>query len=177
MPELRVKEKEQWRELCEKRIDRKIGSLFSKKPGLKKSLESEIEKTAAETLGVVPGLKKIEELDAEIAKIERQKKEVWKELASLVDPDGSIRDKGWRSRSDEDVVDDAIEDRKESHREEVMKRDPVSAEVWELLQEKERMDEILCLATTGKQLKTFWAELLAKLGEEPTDLESAAMRT
>ena len=70
----------------------------------------------------------------------------------------------------------AIERRQTVHEEELLARDPQGKRILTLRREKEELLDTVWLATSGKQIKELWQGVAELLSDEPTELQTQALR-
>ncbi len=72
-------------------------------------------------------------------------------------------------------VADAIAKRQAAHRERLLADDPVGGEITRLEHEKEGLLDTVWLSTSPGAIRTLWSQVSKLLGDEPTQLERAAL--
>jgi hypothetical protein len=178
MPGLSVTEKNHWRGRIAARIDRRIEAITAGDPGFMERLHREARNKAIESLGLA-------ELQAELGTIAEQNLELSKQERSIrraivarirgVDVECIEQDRYFGPRDPE--VDNAIVRRVAIHEEEVLATDRIGREILKLRIERERLLDVVWLATSSSQVRTLWSKVSELLGEGSTRLEREALAT
>src|SRR6266481_407903 len=147
---LTVTEKEHWKERIERRINKRIESVWASDPNLKERIDKEARQKALESL-------KLAELEQECDQIEEQRKQLEARDQQLA------RQKLAIIRG---VPVDTIENNFSYH---------ADQEIEQLQDERENLLDTIWLATSPAQLKTLWTKVTELLHENATPLEKEAL--
>ena len=176
MPGLSVTEKNHWRDRIAVRIDRRIEAITAGDPGFMERLHREARSKAIESLGLAELQAELDTIavqDVELSKQERSIRRVIVGQIRGVDVQCIEEDRYFNPRDPE--VDNAIARRKAIHEEKVLAADRLGREILKLGVERERLLDVVWLATCSSQVRALWSKVGEFLGEGPTRLEREAL--
>src|SRR5689334_18460455 len=167
---LTVTEKEHWKERIERRINKRIESIWASDPNLKERIDKESRQRALESL-------KLAELEQETEKIEEQKKQLdireaqlaRQKLAIVRGVPADAVDNGYTYHADHEV-EQAVARRSKVFEQQLLAAHTVGQEIVKLQEEKENLLDTIWLATSPAQLKMLWTKVAELLHENATSL-------
>jgi hypothetical protein len=181
MPSLTVAEKSFWKDRIAVRLTKHIEAIKAGDPSRFDRITRRARELALESLGLAGPHAELEAVRAEEAALARRKKAAQRALVAAVrgvpteEVGGDFHvPYGCDSGVPAEVA-RAIEQRQEAHAEALLAEDPLGRRVAELRAEKERLLDIVWLATSPAELRKLWSSVGALLGEEPSGLERAAL--
>lgn len=177
MSQLTVTEKNHWKERISRRIDKAIEAIYAEQPGLKSRIADASWSDALKSLGLLELQRRIDKITEDERHLSKQKEATHQEMLAIVKgttvdelPQYSI----YGSPPHEVTI--AIYRRQTIHEEELLARDLHGKRILKLRQEKEELLDTVWLATSSKQIKELWQSVAELLNEEPTELQSHALR-
>ena len=175
MANLTVAEKAHWRDRIQARIDRRIEQITAVDPGLMERIRHEARGRALESLGLAAYQEELDRIAAQRVELDRRDTQVRREMLARV-RGVSADDLDCYSRvHDHPEIRAAIEKRRAVHEEELLAGHELGRRVLRLREEREHLLDSIWLATSPAQIRLFWQEVGELLGDEPTDLERAAL--
>jgi hypothetical protein len=181
MPGLTVTEKSFWKERIAARITQRIEAIQAAHPALFERVKRQAHTYALELLGLADAYAELERVQAEEAALGRHKKHSQRALLAALRgipieevPDSfSVRYGGELPLPVEAV--EALTRRQAAHQEQLLGDDPIGREFARLEAERNRLLDVIWLATSPAQIKQLWSKITALLDEEPTPLEREAL--
>jgi hypothetical protein len=181
MPTLTVTEKSFWKDRIAARIDRALERIRAQHLGLFERVRREAHAQALASLGLADAYAELEAILAEEARLARRKKQAQRMLLATV-----------RGVPPEEVPDtiqlhygsglplpveaaDTLARRQALHQERLLADDPIGRGIVRLEAERDRLLDVIWLATSPSQVRTLWSRVGALLGDEPTQLEREAL--
>jgi hypothetical protein len=175
MANLTVAEKTHWRDRIQARIDRKIEQVTAGEPGLIERIRHAARARALESLGLAGFQEELDRIAGQRAELDRRDTQVRREMLARV-RGVSADDLDCYSRvHDHPEIRAAIEKRRAMHEEELLAGHELGRQVLRLRAEKEDLLDVVWLATSPAQVRQLWTKVTELLGDEPTDLERAAL--
>ncbi len=168
---LTVTEKEHWKNRIEQRIDRRISQIESEDPAFMQGIRTEAHNTALISLGVSELMEKIELNKRREKRQQRELVRLYKQIGAMLDggrPEDYERSTRYMLQKQ---VEDAIEQRKFVHEEELLGKEERGKRIVDLRREKEQLLDTIWLATSPKQIRELWSGVDRLLGETGTDLQ------
>lgn len=176
MSHLTVAEKEHWKSRIGRRIDQVIESIYAAHPDLKSRIAEAARSHALSSLGIAELQRRLDTLEQDEKRVNREKEAMQRQMFAVV-IGKKVEDISFQSyypyRTD---VNMAIEKRQAVHEDELLARDPHGQRIMKLRREKEELLDTVWLATSGKQIKELWQSVAGLLSDEPTELQSQALR-
>jgi hypothetical protein len=177
MSHLTVTEKEHWKERISRRIDKAIDTIYAAHPDLKTRIAEAARSDALRSLGLTQLQQQIDTIEENEKRTSRQKEATYRQMFAIVarkNVDAIPYYSHYTLRPNE--VTTAIEKRQAVHEEELLARDPQGKRILALRREKEELLDTVWLATSGKQIKDLWQSVAELLSDEPTELQTQALR-
>jgi hypothetical protein len=176
MSHLTVTEKEHWKQRISRRIDKAIEAIYAAHPDLKTRIAEAARAEALRSLGLTQLQQQIDTIEENEKRNTKQKEATYKQMIAIVIAK-SVDDVPYHYyalRPNEVTV--AIERRQAVHEDELLARDPQGQRILTLRREKEELLDTVWLATSGKQIKELWQSVAELLSDEPTELQTQALR-
>jgi hypothetical protein len=180
MAGLTVTEKEHWKSRIAARIERRVEAIRAQYPALFDRVRRESHAQALQSLGVTEPYRELEAIKAEEASLERRRRRAQRSMLAAV--------RGVPIEEVSDYINvryaelplpqeayEAIAKRQKAHQEELLAGDPVGREIARLDGERERLLDVVWLATSPAQIKQLWGKVAELLGDEATSLEREAL--
>jgi hypothetical protein len=174
MSHLTVTEKEHWKERISRRIDKAIEAIYAAHPDLKTRIADGARSEALRSLGVAQLQQRIDMIEESEKRTSKEKEATYKQMLAIVT--GKSVDALPHYYAHPNEVSGAIARRQSVHEEELLARDPQGKRVLALRREKEELLDTVWLATSGKQIKELWQSVAELLSDEPTVLQTQALR-
>jgi hypothetical protein len=170
-----------WKKRIAGRVAKKVDAIRSAHPALFDRVGRQAHERALETLGLAGPYAEMEQVRAEEQALALRKDRAQRQMIGAlrgvptdeVTGGYTVRYGGGLAIPTE--VSEAVERRRATHREELLADDPIGKQVADLEAEKERILDIVWLATSPGAIRTLWSKVAALLGEEPTPLEREAL--
>ena len=175
MANLTVAEKNHWRDRIQSRINRKIELITAGDPGLIERIKHEARGRALETLGLAGFQEELDRIASQRAELDRRDTQVRREMLAQVRGVSADDLDCYTRVHDHPEIRAAIEKRRARHEEELLAGHELGRRVLQLRAEREDLLDSIWLATSPAQVRLFWQEVGELLGDEPTDLERAAL--
>ena len=175
MANLTVAEKNRWRERIQARIDRKVEQITAGEPGLIERIRHEARGRALESLGLAAFQDELDRIAAQRAELDRRDRQVRREMLARVRGVSAEELDGYSRIHDHPEIRAAIDRRRALHEEELLAGHELGRQVLRLRAERENLLDSIWLATSPAQIRSFWQKVGELLGDEPTDLERAAL--
>jgi hypothetical protein len=172
---LTVAEKNHWRDRIQARIDRKIEAITAADPGLMERTRHEARARALESLGLAGFQEELDRIGGQRAELDRRDAQVRREMLARVRGVSADDLDGYSRVHDHPEIRAAIDRRRAMHEEELLAGHEPGRRVLRLRAEREDLLDSIWLATSPAQIRSFWQEVAELLGDEPTDLERAAL--
>ena len=173
---LTVTEKQHWKDLIARRIDKRIECLLAAEPNLMDRIHRDARQRALQSLGLADWQAELDSIEHQKDMLEKRSQQVLKSILAHVRgvPIDDLEDTCYGYHREEEVK-SAVAKRQKVHEDELLAECDTGKEVLRLRQEQENMLDIVWLATSPSQLKTLWSKVNALLGTTPTQLESDAL--
>jgi hypothetical protein len=175
MANLTVSEKNHWRDRIAAKIDRRIEAITASEPGLLDRVKREARARALDSLGLTEFEDELDQIAKEREALEKREQHARRtSLARIraVDvEDVEIRYYGCRDPE----VDAAIKRRQAIHEDEMLAAHEVGRQMLRLRVEKDRLVDVVWLATSPTHVRELWRRVGKLLGDEPTELEHEAL--
>jgi hypothetical protein len=181
MAGLTVTEKEFWKERIAARIEKRIEAIRAQHPALFERVKRDSHAQALQSLGLNEAYHELESIKAEEAALARRKERVQRTMLAalrgvpLEDISNSINIRYGTELPLPLEVHDAIGKRQQAHQAQLLADDPVGLEITRLDAERERLLDVVWLATSPAQIRTLWSKVGELLGDESTQLEREAL--
>jgi hypothetical protein len=172
---LTVAEKNHWRDRIQARIDRRIEAITAGDPGLLERVKHEARARALESLGLAGFQEELDRIAGQRAELDRRDTQVRREMLARVRGVSADDLDGYSRVHDHPEIRAAIEKRRVVHEEELLAGHELGRRVLRLREEREHLLDSIWLATSPAQIRSFWQKVGELLGDEPTDLERAAL--
>jgi hypothetical protein len=175
MANLTVAEKNHWRERIQIRIDRRIEQITAGDPGLMERIRREARGRALESLGLAGLQEELDRIAGQRAALDGRDAGIRREMLARVRGVSADDLDCYTRVHDHPEIRAAIEKRRARHEEELLAGHELGRRVLRLRAEREDLLDSIWLATSPAQVRLFWQEVGELLGDEPTDLERAAL--
>ena len=175
---LTVTEREHWKSRISKRIDKAIEAVYSTEaPGLLQCIAAKAEKEAEKLLGVDSLIEKRKQISQEIKRLKRDEREVIRQMVATI-RDCDVEEVGIESYYHQLPLEitNALTRRAAIPEEELLAEHKLGKQILLLRREKEELLDTIWLATSGRQIKELWTSVIERLVQEPTALQSDALR-
>jgi len=175
---LTVTEREHWRDRIAARIDKAIEAVYAtESPGLLQCIEAKAKQEATKLLGIDSLMKKREIILQQIKRLERDDLKVIRQMVATI-RDCDVEEVGLDSlgRYVPHEVNRAVHRRAAIREEELLAEHKLGQQILSLRLEKEELLDTVWLATSGRQIKELWTSVIERLAQEPTALQSDALR-
>jgi hypothetical protein len=175
MAGLTVTEKEHWKTRIERRIDKRIESIWATDPNLKERIDKEALQKALESLRLADLQRESDQVDEQKLHLEKRHQQITQQMLATVRgvPVESVDD--HHSYHAEREVETAVGRRQKVFEEELLAAHEVGREIVTLRQEKENLLDTIWLATSPSQLKLLWAKVADLLRDDSTQLLKDAL--
>lgn len=175
MAGLTVTEKEHWKERIERRIDKRIESIWAGDPNLKERIDEQARQKALESLKLAELQRETEEIEQQKQQLEKRKQQITQKMLATIRgvPVESVDD--FNHYHVDREVEAAVGRRQKVFEEELLAAHEVGREIVLLRQEKENLLDTIWLATSPSQLKTLWTKVAELLCDETTQLQKDAL--
>ena len=181
MAGLTVSEKTFWKERIAARIERRVEAIKAKHPALFDRMKREAHVEALRSLGFEECYAELEAVRDEEAALARRKKAAQRAMVATLRgvPIDEVSD-SFSIRYGSELplpheVAEAITRRQSAQQTQLLAGDSIGCEIVRLEQERERLIDVVWLATCPSELKQLWLKVGALLGDEPTRLEREAL--
>jgi hypothetical protein len=180
MAGLTVTEKEFWKTRIAARIEKHVEAIKSRHPALHERVKRESHTQALESLGLTESYRELESLKCDEAALARRRERVQRTMIAVLHgvPLEEVSDSLNISYGIELPLPleahEAMARRQRAHQEQLLAADPVGQEITRLDAERERLLDVVWLATSPVQNRTLWSKVGALLGDETTQLEREA---
>jgi hypothetical protein len=181
MPGLTVTEKEHWKTRIAARIEKRVEAIKSKHPALVERVRRESHALALESLRLTESYREQETIRSEEAALARRRVRVQRKmLAALRGVPVEVISECLNIRHGMELplpieVHEAITNRQRSHQAQLLISDPVGQEITRLDGERERLLDVVWLATSPAQIRILSPKIGSLLGDETTQLEQDAL--
>ena len=163
---LSVTEKQHWKERIDEKIKRRIDSLKSRNAAYFAETESAAKQSATEELGIHSSIETVKSMEQKIEKLEGETKE---RLSQVIEKITGKRPDSYFARMS--TVDSELKPHIERCLNELLAADPRGQEVLKLESEREQLLDTIWLATSSRQVRDMWAEVLKLLGEDSSEFQ------
>ena len=175
MSNLTVAEKNHWKVRIEARINRRIEAILAAEPGLMGRVMREAKARALASLGLAELQAEIDQVAEEKAALEKRDRRARRAMLARVrgvDVE-DVEERYYGSLDPE--VSTAITKRQAVHEDEILAGHELGRQVVRIRAEKDRLLDVIWLATSPAQVRQLWTRVGDLIGDEPTQLESAAL--
>jgi hypothetical protein len=175
MASLTVAEKTHWKERIEARINRRIEVILADEPGLMDRVKREAKARALASLGLAELQAEIEQIVAQKAALDKRERRARRTMLARVrgvDTD-DVEERYYGSLDPE--VSSAITRRQAVHEDEILAGHELGQQVVRIRAEKDRLLDVIWLATSPVQVRQLWTRVSELIGDEPTQLEREAL--
>ncbi len=175
MSGLTVTEKEHWKNRIARRIDKRIEAITADDPNFFERIERDARQRALESLGLAEYQPELDETERQKETLEKREKRLHKAmLANIrgVEPDDLDDYFSYRHDSE---VDNAVKRRRAVHEDELLAESELGQQVLRLRQEKDELQDVVWLATSGTEIRQLWQKVVELLGDEQTQLQKDAL--
>jgi len=175
MAGLTVTEKEHWKERIERRIDKRIESIWAVDPNLKERITQEARQKALASLKLAELEQEVQAIDEQKVQLDERHEQIVRQMLATIRgvPVEKVDDHHRYHGGNE--VETAVGRRQKVFEEELLAAHEVGREIVKLRQEKENLLDTIWLATSPSQLKTLWTKVVELLHDESTQLQRDAM--
>jgi hypothetical protein len=181
MPELRISEKNHWRDRIAARIGKAIERIKAQHPALFDRVKRQAHAQSLESLGLTDAYAELEAIKAEQAALTRREKRAQRAMLAALRgvPIEEVAD-GYQMKYGIELplpseAAEAITRRQAAHSEQLLADDPVWQQITRLEAEREGLLDTIWLATSPSQIRALWSKVTELLGDEPTPLEREAL--
>ena len=177
MSHLTVTEKEHWKERISRRIDKAIEAVYAEQPGLRSRIAEAAQSEALKSLGLLELQRQLDKLAEAEKRTAKQKESAQKQMLAIVKGVNvhELPSYSYYSSAFQEVT-AAVNRRQAIHEEELLARDPHGKRILKLRLEKDELLDTVWLATSSKQIKELWQSVAELLSDEPTELQTQALR-
>jgi hypothetical protein len=175
MANLTVAEKTHWKERIEARINRRIEAILAAEPGLMDRVKREAKARALASLGLAELQAEIEQIAAQKAALDWRDRRARRAMLAWVrgvDTD-EVEERYYGSLDPE--VNTAITRRQAVHEDEILAGHELGRQVVRIRAEKDRLLDVIWLATSPVQVRQLSTKVGELIGDEPTQLEREAL--
>jgi hypothetical protein len=181
MPGLTVSEKTHWKERISARIARRVEALKAQHPALFERVKRAAHAQALQSLGLAEPYAELEAIQAEEKALDKRRKRAQRTMLAALRcvPLDEVSD-SFVVRYGSDLplpqeAADGITKRSAAHQEQLLADDPVGVQIARLEAERDRLLDVVWLATSSTQIRTLWTKVAELLGDESTLLEREAL--
>jgi hypothetical protein len=181
MPGLTVTEKEFWKGRIAARIEKRVEAIKTQHPALFDRAKREAHAQALESLGLAGSYRELESIKNEEAVLARRRERLQRTMLAVLrgEPIEEVSEymnirRGVELPLPHEVY-EAIVRRQRAHEEQLLADDPIGQEIARLDAERERLLDVVWLATSPAQIRTLWSKVGELLGDESTQLEREAL--
>ena len=175
MANLTVAEKNHWKVRIEARINRRIEAILAGEPGLMGRVLREATARALASLGLAELQAEIDQVAEAKAALDRRDRRARRAMLARVrgvDVE-DVEERYYGSLDPE--VNGAITRRQALHEDEILAGHELGRQVVGIRAEKDRLLDVIWLATSPVQVRQLWAKVGELIGDEPTQLEREAL--
>jgi hypothetical protein len=181
MPGLTVTEKEFWKQRIAARIEKRVEAIRARHPALLERVKRDARAEALRSLRLDEPHAELEAIQAEKTALARRRNRVQRAMLAALRglPLDEVCD-GFSLMYGIELplpveVHGAIAKRQAAHQEQLLGADVVGREIARLEAERERLLDVVWLASSPAQIKQLWSKVAGLLGDEPTELEREAL--
>ena len=181
MPGLTVSEKTHWKERISARIARRVEALKAQHPALFERVKREAHARALQSLGLAGPYAELEAIQAEEEALAKRKERAQRTMIATLRgvPLDEVSDcfvlrYGCELPLPQEAA-ESIGRRSAAHEEQLLADDPVGLQIPRLDVERDRLLDVVWLASSSTQIRTLWSKVAELLGDEPTLLEREAL--
>jgi hypothetical protein len=175
MSGLTVTEKEHWKKRIARRIDKRIEAITAGDPNFFERIERDARQRALGSLGLADHQAELDEIERQRKTQEKHEERLHKAMLAKirgVEPDDLDDYFSYRHDSE---VDNAVKRRKAVHEDELLAESELGQQVLTLRQERDELQDVVWLATSGTEIRQLWQKVIALLGDEQTQLQKDAL--
>ena len=175
MANLTVAEKNHWKVRIEARINRRIEAILAGEPGLMGRDLRQAKARALASLGLAELQAEIDQVAEEKAALEKRDRRARRAMLTRVrgvDVE-DVEERYYGSLDPE--VNTAISKRQAIHADEILAGHELGRQVVRIRAEKDRLLDVIWLATSPVQVRQLWTRVGELIGDEPTQLEREAL--
>jgi hypothetical protein len=181
MPGLTVSEKTHWKERISARIARRIEALKAQHPALFDRVKREAHAQALQSLGLADPYAELEAIHAEEEGLAKRKKRAQQSMIATLRgvpldevSDNFVLRYGCELPLPQEAA-ESIGKLSAAHQEQLLADDPVGLQIARLEAERDRLLDVVWLASSSTQIRALWSKVAELLGDEPTVLEREAL--
>lgn len=167
---LSVTEKQHWKERIDEKIKRRIEALKSRNAAFFAEAETSAKQAAQEELGIHSELKDIKSMERKVEKLEVEIKE---RLSNAIQRITGKQPDSYFARMS--TVDSELKPHIQRCLNDLLAADPRGQEVLKLESEREQLLDTIWLATSPRQVRDMWAQVLKLLGEDSTEFQKEVL--
>jgi hypothetical protein len=178
MPGLTVSEKTHWKERITARIARRVEAQH---PALFDRVKREAHTQALQSLGLTEPYAELEAIQAQEEALTKRKKRAQRTMIAALRgvpldevSDSFVLRYGCELPLPQEAA-ESIGKRSAAHQEQLLADDPVGLQIARLEAERDRLLDVVWLASSSTQIRTLWSKVAELLGDEPTLLEREAL--
>jgi hypothetical protein len=172
---LTVAEKTHWKERIEARINRRIEAILAGDPGLMDRIKNAARGRALASLGLADFQAELDQIASHKEELDRRERQAHRSLLARVRGVENDRIEEVYYGCHETEVTRAVSQRQAVHEDELLAEHDVGRQVLRLRAEKDRLLDVIWLATSPVQIRQLWSRVGELLGDEPTQLEREAL--
>jgi hypothetical protein len=170
-----VAEKTHWKERIEARINRRIEFILAADPGLMDRIKNAARGRALASLGLAEFQSELDQIASQKAELDRRERRAHRSmLARVRDVDIEQIEEVYYGRHETEVS-RAVSQRQVVHEDELLAEHEVGRQILRLRAEKDRLLDVIWLATSPVQIRQLWSRVGGLFGDEPTQLEREAL--
>ena len=170
-----VTEKEHWKERIERRINKRIETVWASDPNLKERIDGEARRRALDSLKLADLERENEELEVQKKELDTRQLRITRQKLAVVRgvPVDAV-DISSVYHADREV-EQAVERRRTVFERQLLADHEVGRQIVTLQDEKQNLLDTIWLATSPSQPKLLWTKVTEILQEATTDLEQEAL--
>src|SRR5262249_15890441 len=178
---LTVSEKTHWKDRISARIARRMEAIKAEHPALFDRIKREAHAQALQSLGLAGAYAELEAIEAEEGALGKRKKRAQRTMIAstrgvpLEEVDDHISVRYGSELPLPHEVADSISKRSAAHQEQLLANDPIGVQIARLEAERDRLLDVVWLASSSTQIRSLWSKVAELLGDEPTVLEREAL--
>ncbi len=163
---LSVTEKQHWKDRIDQKIKRRIESLKALNATYFAEMETAAKLTAATELGIHSDIEAIRAMEQKIEKLQNDSK---KHLLQVIEKISGKQLNPYYAQMDR--VDTELKPHIERCLHKLLTNDPRGQEVIKLESEREQLLDTIWLATSSRQVRDMWTQVLKLLGEDSSEFQ------
>ena len=172
---LTVAEKTHWKERIEARINRRIEAILAGDPGLMDRIKAAARGRSLASLGLAEFQAELDQVAAHKEELDRRERQAHRSMLARVRGVNIDRIEEVYYGRHETEVTRAVSQRQAVHEDELLADHDVGRRVLQFRDEKDRLLDVIWLATSPAQVRQLWTRVGERLGDETTQLEREAL--